>query len=1847
MVGSDADLYIGMMQNIVVMPVSTIRAVPDSLYQLMLGKLGGGQTAGINTKYGAVVEIAQGRGGNGKLYHLIRDESLGYGPQITSQFIHSQKHILNQLLPEKVKELRALMFTGTAAEAQTQANATGKPVYRSLVDVDDERFAVVNTKDDEIFYYTSTMPEEEGMNYVIHLPSGTTGRPADEVSEMCQAIYGWIHMIAENEYEKKRAIEGGELVANYDIDGGSKLTYSEQFESEYAISNYYKLPGIISDTYFDDNVSDKALAFGSIAGTKIVGAILKAVYDKFVNSTAQSKGADRALPKDSKKGFETAVRFAGSTFKFSLLPTLDYNVKGVAGETKNYSRKESFTIAMDKKSHLNVDVYRVQTDTAVVNHVNQFDVFSTHNFTNMTNYVESYLKRDLDLTNIRYARSFVYRTRGGATVNPWEDERRTVFHRPGYLLDERTQKIQNPKISLDRQSVSGVAIGDPARFKVYLANDSEQPEASTGSTNMYTFYLDPASNPNGAKVMVDGIALTSTGWDLLLPPGKVTEKTIEVYAGSEFDYEGLRIGLMSKSDWERIDEQAEFDVYFLRQAGPVSISSPGDKWIMNTDAQYNAKRGWFMPITISSFNKHQHNFDHIEFQYKESLRGDDYWTNLCSYYADSTLMAQANGVCDMIPENGNIVTQFYGEGTVIEKAYDLRAVLYCRDGNSFLTSSSNIISGVKDTRRPQLFGTPEPSSGIVKPGDNIVFNFSEDIEYNYLDAKTNFEVKGEVNNDNVSESVSLQFSGKGSVESEAQRNFSGKDLTIDLMVKPDATGRDMPIFSHGTNGKRLQLWLTGDYHLKAVVNDQTFVSTDTIVKGGFTQVALVISQDSTLTFYNGGKQLGEFRLKEMYNGTGPLIFGRTNETNRSRSQYYQGRMMEARIWYRALTGSLLGTTYGSRRLTGYEMGLVDYYPMNEGNGYYAVDHTQGANAQLKGASWAMPRGLSLYVDWDDRGLALTPNALNRTKEEDYTLMFWFKTDSTGRGVLVSNGAGRRSEMGAENQFNIAFEAEKLMYRTNGMAVEVPGDWSDGQWHHYAMTVNRSFNVANIYVDQTLRATFAADSLGGISGGHPLIGAARYDEVQADGSTATIDTRNWLRGNIDELCFFSQALPLTLINSYSTKSPNGDEAGLLTYLSFDRQERQKDNDIELVAYPYSRKIYLDDKGNVRYQLDPVTKQPTQTPVRDYVFEDTPEEILGHITDETAAPVVPYKELKNLNFGFVGKDNQVLVNINEPAQRINRRNVYVTLREVEDKNGNAMASPQTACYYITNSNLRWLTNRTSLIALNGAEDEFLLSISNESATSHTYTIEGCPKWLTLDSYSNVIATQDLVTITAKVNKNLNVGSYDEILYLTDEDGISEPLYLNLTIEAGEPDWAWNVPGELLQHTMNIAGQVYVNDEIDIDPRDIIGVFDRENQCHGFTHIDYSAKTGESTIFLTVYDNQASGRELFFKLWQYSTNQELMLNVSVNGGMPTQTILFEKSAVLGTDTLVRFNSTDVYVQTFNLKAGWNWISFNVANEDLYNLPKVLGGLPWMDGDVLTDMNSNFTLVYRNGEWLASDNPGIKILSPRKAYAIKVQQDIVFPVGGSVIRAEDQRTIDLKQGWNGIGYTPMINLSVETALSDYYDKAEPGDVIKSHDEFAYFSVSGGVGRWRGNLQYMKPGQGYMLLRKSSAPVSFRYPLYEPGSTIIDDWSYTSSRSAAYARSRSTMSVSAEVEGFDLQEGDRLVAYANGEVVGESPVSSDVVDKSSPLYLSICGETEQPIWFAVVRDDDVVASTAELMTFQANEVVGSPDVPTKINFLRSEQADEKWYTMTGVRLNGKPTQTGVYILNGKKVMVR
>ena len=1839
MVGADADVYMGMETNVFVRPTVAIQAINDSVFKTMGGALAAGR----------MVEIASGRDQNDSIYHLVRSEVLGYGQKVNSTFAHSQQYIVKQLMPALANEIESLMFTGTEAEAKTLANATGKPVYLSLIkDAKSKRFAVVNTDSVNNYAYVyntdrNKFEDQSKMNYLIVLPNGYDDTAKeDRVHDLSNTLYTWGSIIARNEKEK---LEASSKMKNFDVDGGSSITYSEDFATEYSNTSSYNW--IFSDythNYFanpdpddPDAYGDKertAAAFSSMAG--ILGpTVAKLLFSLLSNSPGMKTGSvDVGKPTTNLSPLaEKDFEITGTVWKFSLTPVVAFGVTPKNSETTKYNRKESFTIKMDKKSHLDFDVYYSKLidsrDSTTVD--SRTDVFVEENFLNNVDYMEYFLDRDVGTRDIVHdmvkPRGFIYRTRGGATVRTWEPERKTMFYRAGTVLDERTKKIENPVIKMDKQSISGVPLSEPARFKLYMTNESEAPEAIGGSLQFFTLYLDETTNPAGARLLVDGLPLSRAGITVKAVPGETTEKTLEVWAGEDYDYENLKIGLISPGDVQCVQEVA-FSAHFLRSAGNVEIATPGDKWIMNTDAPYDQKRGWYMPVIISGFNKNQKNFDHIEFQYKESTRGDDYWTNLCAFYADSVLYRQATGTHEMIPENGNIVTKFYGEGTVMEKAYDLRARLYCRNGNSFITSDSKVLSGIKDTRRPQLFGSPEPKDGIVGAGDNIVFHFSEAIEHNYLQQATNFEVVGETNETALSEEPSLLFDGLGYAETDARRNFANKNMTIDLMIYPDTTNRDMPLFSHGIDGRRLQLWITKDWRLRAVVDSTTFESKTVMAKGRLQQVALILDNDhqQALLFNDS---IVATKDSVTYNGYGKLVFGATNEVDTGDRKHYNGRMLEARLWNRAMTEALL-RSYGKRQLTGFEMGLADYYPMNDGEGQYAVDKAQGANAELHGTSWALPRGMSLFLDWGEqkpvKGLQLDYTKMVRSAEQDYTLMFWFKTNNWGQGALVSNGSGRRTDADAPNKFFIGFEAGQLKYRTNGYEVLLGKQYADDDWHHFAITVDRAHQVANIYVDRTLSASFSTDTLGGMTGSDFYVGNMVWHEAGAD--VQTLHSQNALTGHVDELCLFAQALPYSLLKRFTSKSPTGREKGLLVYMGFNRQQRQKDNELELMPFALNQVMERNAEGNYVEKGDSIFLEPVSL-------------VMQHIDKADGAPVLANQELRNLNFSFVGRDNQLLVNIDELDSRINKRNIFVTVTDVPDLNGNYMASPVTHSFFIDRNPLRWERKSWEEVIYSLRDDDdfdFAMKVMNNSGAPHTYTIENLPRWLSVNKQVDIIDPKGEHTLYFSVSKDLNVGTYDEIIYLTDEDGLAEPLALTIRKEGSIPDW--NVTYDMKHFSMNIIGQVKIGDAIVTDAEDLVGAFDSMGRCMGVAHINFNPATSQSQLFLTVFDTTSVERPLVFKLWHHQTGQTMMLQTSPE-------VKFRHGQVVGSvDNPVIMKAGSLFYQQLNIMPGWNWISFNVSSNAYRDPVTMMNQYHWENGDIVTDDTEDFTLVYNTelGTWLANksvDINNIRIYTER-SYRLFVQHYHSVEIPGYLLKAESERTVHLKHGWNNIGYTPMVNLPVSTALADYTGIAENRDVVKSREEFAVFTeTKKGSGYWSGSLQYMKPGEGYMLYRNGQDEASFYYPFYEPGNSFFERTvaQTIGIKPQSYPH---TMSLAAIPTGVELQEADRLLAFSEGELRGAARAIDSV------FYVSISGDKKAPLSFAIERDGELIATTAEVMVFESNAVSGSPAAPTAISFTPGDAGPARgWYTVEGYKLPDRPQRKGVYIYNGKKQVIK
>jgi hypothetical protein len=127
-------------------------------------------------------------------------------------------------------------------------------------------------------------------------------------------------------------------------------------------------------------------------------------------------------------------------------------------------------------------------------------------------------------------------------------------------------------------------------------------------------------------------------------------------------------------------------------------------------------------------------FDHIELQYKASSESDSKWTTICSFYNDTAKYAAASGEKAMIT-GSSINRNFFGAE---DQKYDLRAVSFSKVGNDFVTKTSTILSGTKDTKRPTVFGNLEPADGVLDVEDNIKMTFNEEIAEGIMTNVKNF-----------------------------------------------------------------------------------------------------------------------------------------------------------------------------------------------------------------------------------------------------------------------------------------------------------------------------------------------------------------------------------------------------------------------------------------------------------------------------------------------------------------------------------------------------------------------------------------------------------------------------------------------------------------------------------------------------------------------------------------------------------------------------------------------------------------------------------------------------------------------------------------------------------------------------------------------------------------------------------------------------------------------------------------------------------------------------------------------------------------------------------------------------
>ncbi|MBR6829898.1 MAG: hypothetical protein IKM83_04745 [Paludibacteraceae bacterium] len=1679
-VGSRGDIYIGMAQSAVFQLLDAVKPIDSLTYVSLSAQLK--DSVGVT---GSSATVAEGHGLDGQKYYLVIGEEIAGGHKVDGTFAYSQDYILTVLLPQLIEQRDALLVTGDSATVHSIADARQEPVYWSHVLPTDTTFALT---DYEIVYPTGQTPWMK----------------VNQVEMYNNTIASWLGLIEQNEQEKITVMAGvnADLVKNYFVSNGVKLSYSETYN---AVENHaFKIDGLSinpSTALTTPSVGNAAQKMSNAAA-----AALRSLYKYFYTNRTHKLAAKHPL--------SILTQVPGANISWNVNPIFDINWDRDPNWSETHTRTAGFVLEPDEYSYMNVSVLRWKDEDQHFNETT-YDVRETVDDGN-----------DYDGYSHLYG-SFIYKLNGGATKCPWEGPEESIFYEQGgrpAQLSNGTLKLENPKIDILNHEVSDVPRDQPAIIQIRLSNETQQ---SFENYVVFKLVLVDASNPNGAKVLMDGFPLTGDGRAIKLNPGQTIDKTLEVYAGQGYDFENLTLMLASQCDILNF-HKASFSVHYTPVSCDVNIAAPHDKWVMNTLSPKDST-GWYQPIVIDGYDIQYPNFDHIEFQYKLSKQSDDGWVNLCSFYADSTYYNAASGSKAMMNAGRIENIAFYGERDPMEQQYDLRAVSFCRYGTSYITKASPVLTGIKDTRVPVVFGEPEPANSILGVGDHLKLRFNEPIAGNYLDEDNNFQITGITNTTGLSAATALHFDGKATATTKAKRDLTDTDFTIDMMIKPTVSSNranDMILFETGDGKMTKQLILTKDNRLRMIkTNGQNFLGKSSKVLDpimAFTRVLCVSEKTGRTRFFVGTVEVTDKTLgatEELQSAQGSSAYFQFGSD-------YEGDMLETRVWTKALTLEEISAT-ANHSLTGYERELLAYYRMDEGKGETVTDHAHGATLYLDGCSWNKQKGYSLRLDGE--AVQLNGNLLGRSNVYDMTIMLWFKAEKSG-----------------------------TLFDSKDLQLNVPDGYADGQWHHMVLTVSRTYNNAALFLDGKMIQTYAATQVGGLSGTMWLGG---------DGFT----------GNIDEFVIFEQALPKSLVELYEDNALTGDEMGLFAYLPFEEQYTNPNSIIEQRFSINDQRTFKDANGNVVNKIVPLINAQM---------------VNDQMVNELNAPIKSKGVLNKLYFNWAFNEDELMINILNRDYEVNKQSIYVTVRDVEDLNGNPMASPVTWTAFVDRNALKWSEKKVSVTIEdnnNLSPFTYQLSILNNSGKRHQYTIESLPSWLSVSPEYGAIDPMGEQTVTLTFNTQIPVGEYSDIIYLTDEDGLSEPLHIEYAVEAIPPYDGVDEGKYALN--MSICAQVQItNDQspmtnvIDTDDRDIVYAIYR-NECVGQANVTFNAISNTTDVYLTVLGNDEMNRkQIHFQLWQASTGKVYDLTANRN-------VLFSHGFVYGcgeNEPLI-LTTGGSERQQIELSAGWNWVSTNLdLTETGGDLSTCMSAAqPWTEGDLIKNPNTRQFSTYdaANDSFVGT----LDQLHYSQLYMIYAANGNTMRISGEIL-PEDSMKIKVRGDgqWSPMPCLFDQRVSVTEALADYYQRASVGDMIKAHNRFATFSADK---RWVGDLTALQPGEGYLFRRLKPGSVEIAFYKPEASNNIKRRQTMSNGEAGLFTnpQAATNMTMIAKVDNVQwTMDNGQLKVYVGDELAAVAEPNESLYfitiqsDKVGELRFELNGEIVEPVDISTSRHLDI-----------------------------------------------------------------
>ena len=167
-----------------------------------------------------------------------------------------------------------------------------------------------------------------------------------------------------------------------------------------------------------------------------------------------------------------------------------------------------------------------------------------------------------------------------------------------------------------------------------------------------------------------------------------------------------------------------------------------------------------------------------------------------------------------------------------------------------------------------------------------------------------------------------------------------------------------------------------------------------------------------------------------------------------------------------------------------------------------------------------------------------------------------------------------------------------------------------------------------------------------------------------------------------------------------------------------------------------------------------------------------------------------------------------------------------------------------------------------------------------------------------------------------------------------------------------------------------------------------------------------------------------------------------------------------------------------TITFNTGWSWWSTNL-NITLEQLEDAIAAAVGTTGTATIKSKSG-SITYANGQWRQSGSTTMT-LDIRQMYKIQTSTACQITLTGIPVEPSAYE-ITVNPGNNWIGFPCGESMSVTDAFSGLHPVN--GDVIKSKGGSSIYQGTG----WRGNVETLVPGQGYIYQSKATESKTFTY---------------------------------------------------------------------------------------------------------------------------------------------------------------